>query len=558
MTTTQEPPARVPRRTMGLSRTADGRPVPSARRRAVSAIGHLDRRTGWLATLAVTALAGFLRFWRLGYPEEFLFDETYYAKDAWSLLKHGFTTSYVSGADQKILNGRVTGIFEDSPSMIVHPEVGKWLIALGEWAFGMDPFGWRVASALVGTLMVLVMVRLVRRLTGSLMLGVTAGLLLTFDGLHFSMSRLALLDIFMSFFLLSAAAALVADRDWSRARMARLVPAGWQATPSDWGPLRGLWFRPWRLVAGLMFGLAVATKWNALFPLAAFGLLVWAWDAGARRSFGVRRAWLRSALVDALPAFFHLVVVALAVYVLSWTGWLLNAAEYEDSLSDTQYGSSWGSYIEEDAKGIGPEVAQSMRSLWNYHQDVYTFHTRGLLDSEHTYQSNPAGWLVLNRPVGVFADLDIKPGRDGCTAPKDSECLRQIVLLGTPVLWWGGAVSLLYAAFAWVARRDWRFGVAVVGALATWLPWLRYDDRPIFSFYAVATLPFTVVAITLLIGHLLGGPRASYRRRMFGTVAAGTFVVLVVVNFAWFWPVYTGDLLTTREWLQRIWFRAWI
>jgi len=519
---------------------------------------HLDRRSGWVASLVVTALAGFLRFWHLGRPAEFLFDETYYAKDAWSLLKHGFTTGYVDGADNKIVVGRTAGIFEDSPSMIVHPEVGKWLIALGEATFGMDSFGWRVSAAVFGTLTVLVMIRLVRRLTGSTVLGCTAGLLLTFDGLHFVMSRLALLDVFMTFFLLCAVASLVIDRDWSRMRLAQRVPPGWAAGPDDWGPLRGLWFRPWRLVAGVLFGLAVATKWSALFPLAAFGLLVWAWDAGARRSLGVRRAWLRSAVVDAAPAFVHLVVVAFVVYLVSWTGWLVNAAEYEEALSDTQYGSAWGAYIDEDAEGLLPEAAQSLRSLWNYHQDVYTFHTRGLTDSEHVYASDPAGWLLLNRPVGIDADLEIKPGTDGCQAAPDSTCLRQILLLGTPVLWWGGLFALGYALFAWVARRDWRFGLAVVGAAATWLPWLRFDDRPIFSFYAVSTIPFTVIATTLLLGTLLGDARASYRRRMWGAAVGGAFVVLVVVNFAWFWPVYTDELITTREWLQRIWFSAWI
>jgi dolichyl-phosphate-mannose-protein mannosyltransferase len=543
---------------MRLSRTADGRTVPSVHRRMVPLVRRLDARTGWVATLAVTLLAGFLRLWRLRYPEEFLFDETYYAKDAWSLLKHGYTTGYVPGADNKILTGTVEGIFQEAPSMIVHPEVGKWLIALGEAAFGMNPFGWRVSAAVIGTLSVLVMIRLVRRLTGSTLLGCTAGVLLAFDGLHFVMSRVALLDIFLSFFLLAGVAALVVDRDWSRQRLARRVPVGWTAGPSDWGPLRGLWFRPWRLLAGVMFGLAVATKWNALFVLAAFGLLVWAWDTGARRSLGVRRAWLRSAVADAVPAFFHLVVVALMVYVVSWTGWLLHAEQYERALSDTQYGAYWGEYIEEDAEGFVPELAQSMRSLWNYHQDVYTFHTQGLTESEHVYASDPKGWLVLNRPVGIDADLDIQPGRQGCTAAEGSTCLRQIILLGTPVLWWGGVLALVYALYAWGARRDWRFGVPIVGVAATWLPWLRYDDRPIFSFYAVATIPFTVIALTLLIGHLVGSRRASVRRRMYGAVAAGTFVVLVVVNFAWFWPVYTDQLITTREWLQRIWFRGWI
>jgi dolichyl-phosphate-mannose--protein O-mannosyl transferase len=541
-----------------LSRTADGRAVPTARRRLGPVPRDHSRRAGWVAALAVTALAGFLRFWRLGRPEEFLFDETYYAKDAWSLLQHGFTTGYVDSANEKILAGDLADIFTDRPSMIVHPDVGKWLIALGEAAFGMDSFGWRVASAVVGTLMVLVMVRLMLRLTGSLLLGCTSGLLLTFDGLHFVMSRLALLDIFMAFFLLAGVACLVADRDHGRARMARLVPAGWTATAGDWGPVRGLRLRPWRLAAGVMFGLAVATKWNALFPIAVFGLLVWAWDAGARRSLGVRRPWLRAAVVDAVPAFFHIIVVALLVYVVSWTGWLLNAAEYERALSDTQYGAYWGSYLEQDAHGFVPELLESLRSLWNYHQDVYTFHTRGLAGADHVYQSDPVGWLLLNRPVGVDADLDIKPGEQGCTAVAGSTCLRQVILLGTPVLWWGGVVALLHAVYAWVARRDWRFGIAVVGVAATWLPWLRYDDRPIFSYYAVAVIPFTVIAVTLMLGRLVGGTRASYRRRMYGAVAAGTFVVLVMLNFAWFWPIYTDELITTPAWLERIWFKAWI
>ena len=76
-----------------------------------------------------------------------------------------------------------------------------------------------------------------------------------------------------------------------------------------------------------------------------------------------------------------------------------------------------------------------------------------------------------------------------------------MLLLGTPALWWGGVLALLYAVLMWVGARDWRFGVAVVGAASTWLPWFLYDDRPIFSYYAIITLPFLVLAITLALGE---------------------------------------------------------
>jgi dolichyl-phosphate-mannose-protein mannosyltransferase len=548
-------PARL-ERTVGLSRTADGDVVPAAATRARLRATDQDPVLAWVATLAVTALATFLRLWDLGKPRAFLFDETYYAKDAWSLIHHGYSLTYVKDANGEILAGHTTGLWTGTPNMVVHPEIGKWIIGLGESIFGMTPFGWRVSSAIVGALMVMVMIRLARRVTRSTLLGVVAGLLMCFDGLHLVLSRLALLDIYVACFILCAVSCMVADRDWVRTRMAQALPPGSRLAPESWGPLV-LW-RPWRLAAGICWGLAVGTKWSALFPLAAFGLLMWVWDAGARRSFGVRAALWKSAVVDALPALGYVVLVPLVVYVLSWTGWLLHADVYERALSNTQYGPYWGNYLKKDAHGLFPELWQSLRSLWHYHHDVYSFHTGFLNNSTHIYQSDPWGWLVLNRPVGVDAQLDIPPGQQGCAAAAGSTCLRQVLLLGNPVVWWFGTLAALWALVAWVGRHDWRYGLVVVGIGVTWLPWLRYDDRPIFSYYAVSILPFVVLGSTLLIGELLGRGDASAGRRAAGVAVAGTVLVLTVMASAWFWPIWTDQLVTNREWLARMWFKRWI
>jgi dolichyl-phosphate-mannose-protein mannosyltransferase len=572
-------PEDADRRT-GLSRTVDGRALPAARERARGRARVEDPFVGWVAALSVGLLGLFLRLWKLGTPHEFLFDETYYAKDAWSLLHFGYAHNYTNGekANAAILAGNPDGLWKDTASMAVHPDLGKWLIGLGEKAFGMDPFGWRVASAVVGSLMLVLMVRLVRRMTGSTFLGVVAGLLLCFDGMQFVLSRTALLDIFVAFFILLAVHCHVADRDWSRARLALLLePDGGRVTSGS-GPVRRLLWRPWLVAAGVSWGLACGTKWEAVYPLAAFGLLTFFWSAGARRSFGVRAALLRSLLADGVPAFVSVVVVGLLVYLATWTGWLLHAHQYEEDLSSSQYtqftgqghcddktyvsdnpdtSARWPTAKEKDASGLG-EVSQSLRSLWYYHQDVYTFHTHFLNCSTHPYDSKPSGWLLLNRPVGVDADTKIQPGTQGCHAPEGSDCLRVITLLGTPALWWGGCLAVIAAAMLWIGARDWRYGVAVVGTLSTWLPWLQYDDRPIFSFYAVVTVPFMVLAATLLMGRMLGRSAAPTPRRTIGVIVSGVFFVLVLLNFAWFWPVYTDQLLTHREWLDRIWFTRWI
>ena len=142
MTTPATPDTSV-RGTVGLSRTAAGRVVPrrDARRGVGPARG--PGRAGRPASASPCSRSS--RLWHLRTPREFEFDETYYAKDAWSLLHFGYVREYVGKANERILDGTVTAL-EGLPSMIVHPEVGKWLIALGEQAFGMDPFGWRFSA----------------------------------------------------------------------------------------------------------------------------------------------------------------------------------------------------------------------------------------------------------------------------------------------------------------------------------------------------------------------------------------------------------------------------
>jgi dolichyl-phosphate-mannose-protein mannosyltransferase len=549
--------ADVTRGVVALGRTPGNEPLPPARRRLAAAPPSSGRLWGWLGPLLVTLLAGVLRFWRLGYPHSILFDETYYAKDAYSMLRNGYALSYVDRANTEILAGHLNHLWTSVPGKIVHPEVGKWMIAAGEGIFGMDPFGWRFASALVGTLTVLVLARLVRRLTGSTLLGCVAGLLLCFDGLEFVMSRLALLDIFLSFWLVCAVACLVADRDWGRARLASLT-ADTPSSPRGFGPVRAVLLRPWRIAAGACFGLACGTKWSGIYVLAAFGLLLWAWDTGARRTIGVRAPAVKALVADALPALVTLLGVAFVVYVASWTGWLLHADQYARA-----YGAGWGRYVHHDAAGFFGETWQGLVSLWHYHGLVYDFHTGvpdangwSILNATHPYQSNPGGWPIINRPVGVDAQLNIKPGHEGCAAA--DSCLRQILLIGTPALWWGGALAMVGALVAWLGKRDWRFGVAVVGFLSAWLPWFHYDRRPIFFYYATAMIPFTVIAVTLVLGMILGPAAGSRRRRIWGAALAGGFVALVIANFAFLYPILSDQLITHTQWLERIWFTSWI
>src|SRR5699024_4167386 len=178
---------------------------------------HLGR-TGWIIAAVLTVAAGLLRFWNLSHPNELVFDETYYVKDAYSLWHFGYERSW----DEEVDDAFIAGLAQpnDDAAYVVHPPAGKWLIGAGMALFGYDSaFGWRFTAALAGTLSVLLTFILAAKLFRSLFLASVAGLLLTIEGHHIVMSRTALLDIFLMLFVLAAFCALVADRTWGRRRL---------------------------------------------------------------------------------------------------------------------------------------------------------------------------------------------------------------------------------------------------------------------------------------------------------------------------------------------------
>jgi dolichyl-phosphate-mannose--protein O-mannosyl transferase len=515
-------------------------------------VDRITRWSGWGGPLLVTLLAGVLRFWNLGSPKAVIFDETYYAKDAWALINRGFEVNWDKNANDLILNSGGDVPVPTDPSYVVHPPVGKFVIGAGEWLFGFTPFGWRFMTALLGTLSVLLLCRIGRRLFRSTFLGCLAGGLMAVDGLAFVMSRTALLDSVLVFFVLAAFGCLLADRDRARARRAAALPvdADGRARPdAHIAETTRLGRRPWRWAAGLMLGLAIATKWNGLYILVAFCVLTVLWDVAARRVAGAVRPRTAVLRHDLGWAFLSTVPVAVGTYLLSWLSWILSPSDgtggyYRDWAATDGRHSGWS--------WLFPDW---WRSLWHYESQVYEFHTH--LTSPHTYQSNPWSWLVLGRPVSYFYESPA-PGTDGCPADAGGKCAREVLALGTPLLWWAGCLALAYVLWRWALRRDWRAGAIACGVAAGYLPWFVYQERTIFLFYAVVFLPFLCLAVAMLLGAVIGRAGSSDTRRVAGATAAGLLVLLIVWNFIYFWPLYTGTAIPMDDWRARMWLDTWV
>ena len=491
-----------------------------------------DTLVSWVATILITAVAAILRLVDLGKPKGMIFDEIYYAPEGQDLIHHGVEWNHNTN----------TGDF------VVHPPLGKWLIGWAQGIFGENEFGWRIASAVAGILSVLIVIRLGRRMFRSTTLGCAAGLLMTLDGLHFVLSRTALLDIFVMFFVLAAFACLVVDRDQRRLRWLRALEAG---VDPDRGGRPAFAVPWWRLAGALMIGCAMSVKWSALWYILLFGVLVFWWEVGARRSAGVRRPWL-----DAVRGELGWLVlcggIVLAVYLASWTGWFL---------TNDGYDRHW---LARNGRSE-PPVFGALYNLYEYHRDAMRFHDT--LTTKHSYQSWPWQWLLLGRPVAFYWS-----NAGPCGA---ANCAAEVLLLGTPILWWAFIPALAGLAWFGISRRDWRglaLGLGVAVGILPWFAW-ELDDRTMFYFYVLPAEPFLILALVYVLGALMrradrpGALRAAggtelldpADRRIMGVIFAAAFVFAVAVIFAYFYPIYTGQNITYQQWLSRMWLgNRWI
>ncbi|MGH3787612.1 MAG: dolichyl-phosphate-mannose--protein mannosyltransferase [Pseudonocardiaceae bacterium] len=484
-----------------------------------------DHARSWVIALALTLVAGFVRLWNLGLPTHHgtpMFDEKHYAPQAWQMLRNG-------------------GVEDNAGyELVVHPPLGKQLIALGELVMGYNSWGWRLSAALAGTVCVLLIVRIVRRLTRSTMLGAIAGLLLIADGLSHVQSRIGMLDVFLAMFVLAAFGCLVIDREQVQERLATVVREG-RVAGTDFGPRFGV--RWWRFGAGVLLGLACGTKWSGVYYLIAFAALSLTWDAFARRTAGVRRPWAGTLRRDVGPASWAMALVPIGAYLATWWAWFSSETAIDRHVVGNQIG----------AGGPFAFVPAALRALWYYSAAVLRFHEELFTPAKpHPWESKPWSWPMGLRPMLYYYE-------SGAAAPGcgRQDCVSAVMLVGTPALWWIGLPVLGWALWRAVSGPDWRHAAALTGYAAGWIPWFFNIDRQMYFFYMTPAAPFLVIAVTLVLGEILGRATDGVERRGTGLLVVSSYVGLVVANFIWLWPILTGGSITPEHWNAQLWLPSW-
>ncbi|MFT4214661.1 MAG: phospholipid carrier-dependent glycosyltransferase [Microbacterium sp.] len=502
---------------------------------------RLQRLYGWLAPLVVTLLAGVLRLWNLSHPHALVFDETYYVKDAWSQWNLGYAAKWPDGADELFAAGQ-TDIFLTEASYVVHPPLGKYLIGVGMWLFGPESsFGWRISAAVFGTACVLVLFFVAKALTNSTAFATMASFLLAIDGLGIVMSRVSLLDIFLTFFVLLAFWFTLLDRRRHLHRMAAAsVALAYREGELRWGAV--LWNRPWVVAAGAAAGAATAVKWSGVWVLAAIGIYLVVTDALARRRLGVE-FWPMDAVRQGAASFVLLVPVAFVVYLSSWIGWLATDGGYDRHSADA-----------DPATGVFGWVPLSLQSLWRYHVTIYN--SMAGMTSPHSYQSPAWAWMFLWRPTSMYAQSSAD-GQSGCTGG-EAGCWEIIYSMPNPLLWYAAVIAAVFLVYRFVISRDWRHAVPLVGIAATWLPWLIYPERTVFQFYTIVIWPFLLLALTFALREIALPRHASADLRMAGQRVVWVYLAVVVVLSVFWYPLWSAMQVPYEYYRLHNWMPGWV
>ncbi|PSB17056.1 phospholipid carrier-dependent glycosyltransferase [Phormidesmis priestleyi ULC007] len=475
----------------------------------------------WLGLFGLWVGSLCLRFWGLGRFNALVFDEVYYVKFAHNYLTH---TPFFDG----------------------HPPLSKYLIAIGIWIGNQLPVGkdtvnslagsplstwsYRWLNALTGSFIPLVVAAIAYQLSHRRSYALIAGLFAAADGLFLVESRYALNNVYLVIFGLLG--------QWFFLKALDAPGRKWLL---------------WMALAGLFFGASASIKWNGLwFLLGAY--LLWGIALAIRLVRQMRRSatplpdpfantpLYRLARLNSFYLLLSLGAVPAIFYRLIWIPHLNLSRDF---------------------------------GFWEVQNQILSYHERvGSGANIHPYCSTWVSWIWMQRPVAYFYQVTSSltapiPTRGTASAITSGSVIYDVHAMGNPVLWWfsTGAIALLI----WILLENlnallspietltprqqigllpiqevWIVLFLVVNYAANLLPWVRVT-RCVFLYHYMGSAVFASLALAWLVDRWFRSNTPRLRR------LANWTIVLVLVGFVFWMPVYLGLPLMGWQYNLRMW-----
>lgn len=347
-----------------------------------------------------------------------MFDEVYHGRTAYEFL-HGLTT------------------YETT-----HPHFGKILISVGVFVFGMNPFGWRFMSVIFGILIIPLMYLFVKSILKNSFIAVATTSLLVFDCMHYTLSRIATIDIFAAFFILLMYYFMYEYLSRDSAYRALKNSA------SDKFPPKSIYL-PLAL-SGISMALGIATKWTGVYAGIGLGILfIWHTITHFPKKQTVK-------LFLFCCLFF--IIIPLTVYTLCF----IPVVGY------TAY------------NGLIDKAIQGTKYMFDYHSNLV---------AEHYYSSPFYEWPIIWMPL-LDANDAVSTGS-----------VSAVSCMGNPAIWWIGIPCQIYVFFRWIIKKDKTAGFLCISYLAQYVPWMSIS-RITFIYHYFPAIIFVILMMGYTMLHI--------------------------------------------------------
>jgi predicted membrane-bound dolichyl-phosphate-mannose-protein mannosyltransferase len=418
------------------------------------------------------------------------FDEIYHARTAYEHLEH--IVAYEN----------------------THPPLGKIFIALGIKLFGLNPFGWRIAGTLFGIAMLPLMYLFARRLFNSSVYAALAAALFAVDFMHFTQTRIATIDVYGVFFIMLM---FFFMHNYSSLSFYR-VKLGVTLVPL--------------FLAGLFFGIGVASKWIVLYGGAGLAVMLGMSLFERYKQYAAARRVLQRAYTQEHP--FNKEKLQHIVHVFPRYTWITLAVclVFYIAVPLLIYGLSYIPVLTVMDDGY------TIKSFIDYQKHMFSYHSN--LVSTHPFASSWWEWPFMKRPVWYYSGDNLPAGLKST-----------IVAMGNPLIWWAGIFAMPATIWLSIRRGNKTIYTIWIAFLAQYVPWMLVT-RLTFLYHYFAMVPFIILSLVYMF-KVMEESRPDYR------IWRNLFLAAAILLFFMFYPALSG--MTVQGWyVEHVlrWFPSWL
>ena len=393
-----------------------------------------------------------------------------------------------------------------------HPPLGKLIIAIGVKLFGMVPFGWRFMGTLFGVLMIPVIYIFAKRLFNKSIFAAITCIIFTFDFMHFAQTRIATIDVYVTFFIMLM-----------YLFMYRYFTMSFYDTPlkKTLVPL-GL--------CGLSMGLGIATKWTGIYAGVGLAILFFItiykryseYAYAKANPHGETNGISHKHIIDSFETntvrtiefcLIFFIVIPAIIYGLSYIPFLKAPS------------------------------SNGFLTILKNQGDMFTYHSKTVVDSVHPFSSRWYEWILMNRPIFYYSGTISETVKEGISA------------FGNPAVWWVGIPAFVYLLYITFKSRDTKAFFLVLAYLAQLVSWIPVT-RTTYIYHYFPSVPF----VALMIGYCIYFIYKNNSGKQKAIIACALgYSAIVVGLFVLFYPVLSG-LPCNVEFAENFlkWFDSWV